>query len=128
MCNLTTFDYEIFVDGEPRAKQSFTVKTSKGRIFGYTDQRIKTWNDIIAMNVKQTFQREAFNCPLEVNLVFYISNKRKIDCDNLSKLVLDSIQGIIYLNDNSIVDLHIHKRISKNKPGVLIQVLAKKEV
>jgi len=125
MLDLTNPDFELFVPGEPRPKQSFQVRTVFGKVHGYTSQKIKTWNDIIAFYAKTNFDKEPFDTPLEVNLTFYLSNKRKVDCDNLSKLVLDAMQGIVYNNDNSIIDLYIHKIINKANPGVNIQVKKK---
>jgi Holliday junction resolvase RusA-like endonuclease len=47
---------------------------------------------------------------------------KKPDADNLAKLVLDSMTGIIYQDDSQVVDLFCSKRFSE-KPGVSIRII-----
>ena len=112
--------FELFVEGEPRPKQSFKISRHDNRFVGYTPKAIKDWSDVITAKAKLC--NVMVSGLLKVELMFYLSNKRKVDCDNLSKLVLDALQGVVYKNDSSVVDLHIIKRVNKQCPGVLIRI------
>jgi Holliday junction resolvase RusA-like endonuclease len=71
-------------------------------------------------NTKQAFKRAINqrlsethhygNLRLCVHVVFIISKKRnRMDVDNMAKLFLDSLQGVILENDNQIDHLNLHK-------------------
>ena len=60
--------------------------------------------------------------PLQVELTFYYPKKKfhlhtTADVDNLAKLVLDSIQGVVYHNDNQVVELIARKAPSNDETG-----------
>ena len=52
------------------------------------------------------------NCNMEIILFF--KDKRRRDVDNYNKLVLDSLEGIVYEDDKQIQKLTVEKRISVN--------------
>ena len=117
------FDDQIFcfcVEGQPVPKQSY--RAVKGG--GYTSPRVKAWQEAVAWKAKEAMQwRNPIEGPVSVRLVFILKNKRRMDCDNLSKGTLDGMRGIVYKDDNQIVNLHIIKRIiPKAITGVFIEV------
>lgn len=38
--------------------------------------------------------------------------KKKPDCDNIAKIILDALNGIAYDDDKQVVNLHVYKRYS----------------
>ncbi len=42
----------------------------------------------------------------KVRLQFFCSDRRRRDIDNLEKLVLDALEGVVWANDSQIEDLH----------------------
>lgn len=110
------------VKGEPRPKQSFKVALKNGKLFGYTPKLVKLWADLVSIEAKQVMiDREIYSGNLFVVLDFELSNKRRVDLDNLSKCVLDAMNGIVYKDDSEIMDLEIMKCVGKN-PGVSITI------
>jgi len=113
----------FIVDGTPRAKQSFNYTKNGG---GYTSPQVKEWQNTVrlrARNVMALAGIEPIRGEVAVRLVFVLKTKRVIDCDNLSKAVLDSLKNIVFEDDTNVVNLHIVKHVKpKARPGVFIEV------
>lgn len=46
----------------------------------------------------------------------------KPDCDNIAKIILDSLNGIAYKDDNQVVKLCVNKRYATDEDGVGVRV------
>jgi Holliday junction resolvase RusA-like endonuclease len=42
----------------------------------------------------------------------FVGGRRRVDIDNVAKACLDSLNGIAYLDDSQVVDLHAHKAVA----------------
>jgi Holliday junction resolvase RusA-like endonuclease len=113
----------FLVDGKPRAKQSFRYTENGG---GFTDPGVKAWQGIVAARAHDAMiNHQKLTGPVAVRLVFVLKTKRKVDVDNLSKGVLDSIKDIVFGDDSDVVNLHVIKHVMpKAQPGVLVEVHA----
>ena len=58
----------------------------------------------------------------KVRLQFFCSDRRRRDIDNLEKLVLDALEGVVWRNDSQIEDLHSTVRRSCPEPKTCIEV------
>ena len=106
------------VEGRPRAKQSFRY-SRKG---GYTDAGVKGWQSTVAQQAALAMRgRDRFAGPVAVILEFYLPDNHRRDADNLSKGVLDALNGIVFDDDAQVVDLHITKHVRK-PAGVWVEV------
>lgn len=112
------------VDGSPVPKQSFQMGANG---HGFTKEAVLSWSEYVATagNIAMREQLQRYNQPLThgflgVDLLFVLDYNRRVDCDNLSKCVLDAMQGVIYENDYMIVDLYACKfwNIPTIFPGV----------
>lgn len=108
---------KFFVPGDAIPKQSFRYS----RTGGYTDPRVKSWQSIIGYYAELA-NVQPLSGNVKVMLVFLLKDRRRRDLDNLSKAVLDALNGIAYLDDKQVTDLHIVKSLSK-EPGVVIEIL-----
>jgi crossover junction endodeoxyribonuclease RusA len=111
------------VNGIPRPKQSFKM----GNGHGYTPARVKAWQDAVGWAAKETmrvFKLKPYSCDVLVELDFLLPDRRKRDLDNLSKAVLDSMNKIVWKDDNQVVDLRIQKILASQKAdaGCFIRV------
>lgn len=108
---------KFFVPGNAIPKQSFRYS----RTGGYTDPRVTAWQSTIGyfaeLNGVEVRKGKA-----KVTLLFLLKDRRRRDLDNLSKAVLDALNGIAWVDDTQIVDLHIVKAITKESPGVWIEI------
>lgn len=109
---------EFTTTGTPRAKQSFRY-THGG---GYTDPGVKRWQTAVAQDAALAMRdRDKLTGPVKVELEFYLPTKRRVDCDNLAKNVLDGLNGIVFTDDTQVVDLHIVK-MTRKPAGVWVRV------
>ena len=107
---------KFFVPGDPVPKQSFRYS----RTGGYTDPRVKAWQSTVGYYAELA-NVKPLTGSVKVSLSFLLKDRRRRDLDNLSKAILDSLNGIAYLDDKQVVDLHIVKSMSK-EPGVVIEI------
>ena len=56
-----------------------------------------------------------------LDITFFFKDNRR-DIDNCLKGLLDCMTGIVWKDDRQIVEIHVQKRIDKNKPRVCFQV------
>lgn len=113
----------FFVEGEPRAKQSFRVA---GRGRGFTPARVKAWQADVGWCAQMAMRRLGMIDPLEGNLTvemtFFLGNSRKVDADNLSKCVQDGLNNIAWTDDQQNITLIVHKYICRERQGVLVKI------
>jgi len=60
------------------------------------------------------------NCEMVVDLFF--KDKKRRDIDNFNKLLLDSLEGIIIVDDKQIQKLTITKNYSRKNPRIEIKI------
>lgn len=114
----------FFVEGAPRAKQSFR---SLGKRGGYTPAHVKAWQKDVAWAAQQAMRQLGLLDPVRENVcaefTFFLPDNRKIDLDNLSKSVADGLNGVVWEDDRQVVTLMLHKYICRERPGVLVNVV-----
>lgn len=112
----------IYVTGCPVPKQSYRAVNGGG---GYTEERVKAWQGKVGWAAKEAMAgRDLLAGPLAVEIWFYRPTRARADADNLSKAVLDSLNGVVWVDDQQVLDLHLHKRYDKQAPRCLIQIRA----
>ena len=93
--------------GNPLPKQSFKVGRG-GK--GYTPQRIKDWQTMVSMRAKEAMAgAEPIHERLAVTIEFRRADNRRVDIDNLSKAVLDGMNGIVFDDDRQVTQLYLNK-------------------
>lgn len=115
------FSFQVF--GQPLPKQSFQA----GEHGGYTPGPIKEWQKTVGWEAKKEKTRRGIYDLLEGNLCVMISFWRKnlknrCDADNLSKAVLDSLNGVLWKDDIQVVQLFIAKMEDKHHPRIAVEV------
>jgi crossover junction endodeoxyribonuclease RusA len=97
----------IELPGEPRSKERPRLG-KYGNVYtpvataGY--ERSLGWAAKIAMQ-----GRKPLEGPLRVTVTAFVGGRRRVDIDNVAKCALDSLNGIAYLDDAQVVDLHARK-------------------
>ena len=56
-------------------------------------------------------QAKPYQCPVRLEAEFWTSHRGRPDLDNLLKLVLDSLNGVAYVDDAQVVESHATKRM-----------------
>ena len=107
---------------DPVPKERPRTVQRGGKVITFTPQRTRDWEDRVAQ-VGRLYVPEPQDGYWEVTLVFYRKSGRKVDIDNLSKAVLDGLNGVIWMDDRQIVRLTLSKlRVrSEAEAGVVVQ-------
>lgn len=110
---MTVTDINFFVPGNPVPKQSFRYAAGRG----YTAPLIKDWQNLVAEYARLAYRDDPLSSDIAVTLIFYLPTKRRKDWDNLSKCVIDALNGIVYHDDSQIIDAHVIKRFAPSYDG-----------
>jgi len=57
-----------------------------------------------------------------VKIDLHLHGKRRIDVDNCAKSILDGMNGIVYEDDNQVVDLRVRKLRESNKKEQRVEI------
>ena len=111
---------EFTVHGNPVPKQRPRLGR---RNTTYTPQRTKNWEAEVGWICKQN---NPGLVPLQgevaVWMVFYRSTRHKCDLDNLVKGVNDGLNGIAFIDDTQVVEIHAWLKYDKENPRAEIKV------
>ncbi len=135
-----TFSLTFHVELEPVPKGRPRFSKIGGFVRSYTPKKTSDYEAQVKAIAQGAMTREPLETPLAAFLYFRLPipksypKKRiaaclagserptkKPDLDNLGKLVLDALNGVVYLDDSQLVSLHITKVYDHN-PGVDIMV------
>lgn len=104
--------------GNPLPKQR--PRSSKGRFYSPStpeEQRIAAHLEA-QMDYKAPSSED-----VSITVRFYRANKRRVDLDNLLKLVLDAANGVIWEDDFSVKQIQARMSIDKNHPRTEMEVV-----
>ncbi|MBI9042897.1 MAG: RusA family crossover junction endodeoxyribonuclease [Anaerolineaceae bacterium] len=109
------------VIGKPVPKQSTRFSGQRA----YPDPRVEAWQAAVTMAAKQAVNQipwEVLSGSVAVNLEFRLPDRRRRDLDNLTKAVLDGCNKVIFEDDTQVGELHIWKKVDRERPGVFVWV------
>lgn len=112
---------QFFVAGEPRAK-------ARARVTRHGTFTPKATRDAEAQIVVDFWKAYPGHLPwdgdVSLSVTFYRGTKRRVDVDNLLKLVQDALNGVVFVDDAQIVTLTARKcgAVGDEVPGTWIVV------
>jgi crossover junction endodeoxyribonuclease RusA len=71
---------------------------------------------------KSQWKREPLEGDVEVYVNLFFKDKRKHDIDNYNKILLDSLSGIVWKDDEQIQVIHISKAIDSKNPRIEVRI------
>lgn len=133
---------KFIVPGPPqgKARARTVLNRHTGRVSSYTPENTVIYENLITMSFLEQCGRKRFESttPISVSIIatFPIpkstSKKRanqmtagsirptkKPDADNISKCILDALNGVAYYDDSQVVSLEV-KKIYGKEPGVTV--------
>lgn len=100
---------QLTIEGEPVSKQRPRLGfTRRGRV--YTPRQTKEAEDAIGWQIKSA-HKELLVDPdhaFGVRLLFYQSNYQRRDLDNMTKLIFDACNGVVWEDDSQVIELISH--------------------
>ena len=73
-------------------------------------------------DAKSQWKKEIMYGRIEMYAKLYFGDKRKRDIDNYNKLLLDSMSGIVYIDDKQIEKLTVEKLYDKENPRIEVEI------
>lgn len=119
---------KFFIPGLPVAKQRPKFAVRGGFARAYTPAKTRDYENLVKSIAQKSILRP-LEGPLCVDLVFYMPipkstpkgkclentpHTKRPDADNLGKLVLDALNGVAWLDDSQVFEIHIKKLYSEN--------------
>ena len=109
------------IDCNPLPKERPRVIRRKGKSITFTPKRTKEYEAYVALLARQAMGgREPETGLVALRCVFYRA-RRTADLTNLCKSPEDAMQGIVFKNDNQVVDLHAQWFRDKENPHALVE-------
>ncbi len=112
------FELEVPGNPLPKARPRF-----KGHAYTPTTTR---WAEELILDAAIRLRAKSdlfcIEQPIRVDLHFFRSNRRRVDLDNLAKLVLDALNGEVWADDSLIVDLRVTKAVDRVRPRTVVRV------
>ena len=132
----------IKIMGDPVAKGRPRFGIAGKFVSTYTPAKTKKEEKKVIAEIKKQYSEEPMKGALGVWITFYFAipksytkkkceelkhneflHTKKPDCDNLAKLYLDAMNGLVYEDDSQIQQLHLRKFYEPNGEGsVHIQI------
>ena len=110
---------ELTLTGNPLSTQSIYRYTCRGRFAKcYMLNKGKKLKEHYRVEVKKQYKGKIIKGDCELDIVLFFGDKRRRDIDNFNKLVLDSLQGLVFEDDKQIQRLTIAKNYCKENPRV----------
>jgi Holliday junction resolvase RusA-like endonuclease len=106
----------LSIDGPPRAKGRPRFNP-RGR--AWTPRATRLAENTLAWEARKQMldqHTRALVGPVEVRVVFHLATARRVDVDNLVKLVLDALNGIAWADDSQVVHITALKTIDRDHP------------
>jgi len=110
--------WSITVNGNPipKGRPQFYM----GR--AVTPEATRNYEALVRSAAAICWQGDPTTEPVRVELRFWRGDKRRCDIDNLIKAVLDALNGVVWEDDEQIIELLAYKNHNKSRPRVDIEV------
>lgn len=88
--------------------------------------RVRSYKQRVAILTMLRVRQVRWTCGPEerisVTLRAFVEDARVIDVDNIAKAALDAIKRVAFPDDRQVVDLHVFKRIDRERPRVEVTI------
>jgi Holliday junction resolvase RusA-like endonuclease len=108
--------------GEPLTKGNMLNANRKrwAKLNFYIPERIKLYESALRVAAANAYTGLVPDCPIRLEVVYYLCSKRRKDVGNLCKTTCDSLNQLWYKDDNNIVELVLSKKLDTENPRVEI--------
>ena len=101
----------------PSVNHAYLMKVMKGRILRFPTKENKQYKELFRQEYTKKYPDEIpFKSDCDVIIRVYYSDKRKRDVDNVGKVVLDSMNKLVFEDDSQVQKLTLEKAYCKEKP------------
>lgn len=104
---------ELFIPGEPRPKARARHVRRSGRTYTYTPKSTVAQEEAVMRAFRETvpYWKTDLDSGFEVDVDCRISTRVRRDTDNLAKLVIDALNGVVWGDDTQVFSLRVRKQL-----------------
>ncbi|AVT83677.1 RusA family crossover junction endodeoxyribonuclease [Rhodopseudomonas palustris] len=114
----------IALKGEPKSTQHlYKMSYAAGYPKIYMTNEGKALKDAYQWQAKIQWVGKPSKERIALHVTYFFGSKRLRDLDNMNKLTLDALTGIVYEDDSQIDELHIYRAYDKECPRIAIAVV-----
>lgn len=107
------------VPGCPRPKE----RARRGNKGGwYTPRRTSTYEAAVGWFARAAGVRRPLDGPVSLTLTLWFPDRRRRDQDNVTKSVMDALNGIVWRDDSQVAKLVVMRGIDKEHPRAEVVV------
>lgn len=119
---LYNFKFWFVLKWQAISNQHLYLQRGKMRFMSAKWKKLKNERIEQIKNVIQGFENSFFHKELKLWIIFYHWDRRVRDIDNYTKIVLDSMNWLVFEDDWQIVELNLRKFYDKLNPRVEISL------
>lgn len=86
----------------------------------YTPSAVRVAEDAIRWQAIAQGAKVDADHELEVTVIAQCPSRKRVDVDNLAKLVLDALNGVAFADDVQIAALHAYRVMDSREPGTTV--------
>lgn len=110
------------VPGRPVAKGRPRLGVRGRKAYVYTPEHTREYEDAVGLCARVAMVGDVLACPVAVAIDLFLYGNRRIDVDNCAKSILDGMNGIVYEDDNQVVDLRVRKLQEKDRKNQRVEI------
>jgi len=114
---------DITLSGEPKSTSHIYQYACRGRFpTMYMTAKGKAIKEAYQWEAKSQWEGKPIEGDIQVYAKIYFGTKRRCDVDNFSKIMLDSLTGIAWVDDSQIRRMTVEKFYDKDNPRIEIEI------
>ena len=119
---------KIILKGEPKSTGAIYKIACRGH-FGnyYMSKQGKDVKNSYQSQAKSQWKNKPIEKDIEINIKLFFGTNRKSDWDNFHKLSMDSLSGIVWIDDSQIQKATVEKYYDKENPRIEINIYDERE-
>jgi len=114
---------KLVFKGNPLTKDNEKIMGKHGKFF--LSEKYKRFERSLAIQFEaqkpKNFSITASK--IRVKMKLYFKDKRRRDVQNYPKSILDAFNGVIWLDDSQIYELHLYKDFDRKNPRIEMEVM-----
>jgi len=114
---------KIILTGNPISTNHLYRYSCAGRFpTMYMTKRGKERKEQYQWEARSQYDGEPLESAISAQIKLYFGTKRKVDIDNFGKILWDSMEGIVFENDNQIQKATVEKFYDKDFPRIEVVI------
>lgn len=114
---------KIILKGKPRSTNNIYKTMCRGNYPNrYLSSEGKVLKNDYQWQAKQQWKGKPLETDLIMSIILFFDNHRRNDWDNFHKLSMDSLSGIVYVDDSQIQAALVMKQYDKHNPRIEILI------